>query len=209
MSKTEPVVFLVDDDAGVLKAISRLLRSHGFAVRAFDSAKAFLEQSSLADHGCIVLDVSMPGINGLELQAALVEKACALPIVFLTGRGDIPMSVRAMKQGALDFLTKPAHDEDLLEAIFKAIERDRTQYSTRTELAEIRRRLDTLTPREREVFECVVSGLLNKQTASELGTAEKTIKVHRARVMEKLKVESVAELVRVAERLGITPGINR
>lgn len=200
-----PVVFLVDDDAAVLKALSRLLRAHGRAVRAFSSAAAFLEACDGAAHGCLILDVSMPELDGLELQAALAARGCNLPIIFLTGRGDIPISVRAMKQGAADFLTKPARDEDLLAAVDAAIRRDQQLRETRVERAEMQKRMATLTPREREVFECVVSGMLNKQTASELGTVEKTIKVHRAHVMEKMQVESVADLVRIAERAGIQP----
>ena len=203
MSTAEPTVFVVDDDPAVLKSLSRLLRSARLDVATFSSPREFLERHDLSTPGCIVLDVAMPGLNGLELQEALTAKGSELPIIFLTGHGDIPMSVQAMKRGALDFLTKPVHDEDLLKAVHVAIEKDRLQRQTRAEVTEIQQRLATLTPREREVMEHVISGQLNKQTAADLGTVEKTIKVHRARVMEKMQVQSLAELVRLAERAGI------
>ena len=198
-----PTVFVVDDDPAVLKSLSRLLRSARLDVATFSSPRQYLEQHDPCAPGCLVLDLAMPGLNGLELQKTLAAKSSALPIIFLTGHGDIPMSVQAMKRGALDFLTKPVNDDDLLRAIHLAIEKDRLLRQTRAEVAEIEQRLATLTPREREVLEHVISGQLNKQTAAELGTVEKTIKVHRARVMEKMKVQSVAELVRLAERVGI------
>ena len=197
------IVFVVDDDPAVLKSLSRLLRSARLDVATFSSPREFLERHDPSAPGCCVLDVAMPGLNGLELQEALTAKGSELPIIFLTGHGDIPMSVQAMKRGALDFLTKPVHDEDLLKAVYVAIEKDRLQRQTRAEVTEIQQRLATLTPREREVMEHVISGQLNKQTAADLGTVEKTIKVHRARVMEKMKVQSLAELVRLAERAGI------
>ena len=203
MPALPPTVFVVDDDAAVLKSLSRLLRSARLNVAAFGSPQEFLEQHDSHAPGCLVLDVAMPGLNGLELQAALTEKGSAVPIVFLTGHGDIPMSVQAMKRGALDFLTKPVNDDDLLKAIRVAIAKDCVQRQQRAEVAEIQQRLATLTPREREVMEHVIAGQLNKQTAADLGTVEKTIKVHRARVMEKMKVQSVAELVRLAERVGM------
>ncbi|MGZ8842916.1 MAG: response regulator transcription factor, partial [Pyrinomonadaceae bacterium] len=168
----------------------------------FSSPSEFLEQHNPRAAGCLVLDVAMPGLNGLELQEALRAKGNWIPIIFLTGRGDIAMSVQAMKRGALDFLTKPVDDEKLLKAIGTALKQDRTQRRSRAELDDIKERLATLTPREREVLSHVVSGQLNKQIANDLGTVEKTIKVHRARVMEKMKVNSVAELVRLTERLG-------
>jgi len=198
-----PTVFVVDDDPAVLKSLSRLLRSARLDVATFSSPREFLERHDRCAPGCLVLDVAMPGLNGLELQEALAAKGSELPIIFLTGHGDIPMSVQAMKRGALDFLTKPVNDEDLLKAVHVAIEKDRLQRQTRAEVAEIEQRLATLTPREREVLEHVISGQLNKQTAADLGTVEKTIKVHRARVMEKMKVQSVAELVHLTERAGI------
>jgi len=202
MNDISPIVFVVDDDRDVLKSLARVLRSAGLAVTTFSSPSDFLEQHDPRVAGCLVLDVAMPGLNGLELQQALTAKGSAIPIIFLTGRGDIPMSVQAMKGGAVDFLTKPIHDEDLLKAVHIALEKDRIERLSRAELDEIQERLATLTPREREVLTHVVSGQLNKQIANDLGTVEKTIKVHRARVMEKMKVNSVAELVRLTERLG-------
>lgn len=203
MRQATETVFLVDDDPALLKALSRLLRSAGFQVEAFASASDFLCRHDPEVPGCLVLDVSMPELSGLELQRALVTLGCERATVFLTGHGDIPMSVQAMKQGAVDFLTKPVDERLLLEAIRAAVEEDRVARSKRAELAEIHRRLAALTPRERQVLGLVVSGKLNKQIAAELGTVEKTIKVHRAHIMEKLKVRSVAALVRLAERAGI------
>ena len=203
MPSLPPTVFIVDDDPAVLKSLARLLRSARLDVATFSSPREFLERHDPSASGCLVLDVAMPGLNGLELQEALTTKGSELPIIFLTGHGDIPMSVQAMKRGALDFLTKPVNDEDLLQAVHVAIDKDCLQRQTRAEVTEIQQRLATLTPREREVMEHVISGQLNKQTAADLGTVEKTIKVHRARVMEKMKVQSVAELVRLAERVGI------
>ncbi len=201
MSDVEPTVFIVDDDPAVLKSLSRLLRATRFTVVTFGSPQEFLEQHNPHIPGCLVLDVAMPGLNGLELQEALRVKGSAIPIIFLTGHGDIPMSVQAMKGGALDFLTKPVRDEDLLKAVEAALEKDRIERQSRAELDDIEKRLATLTPREREVLTHVVSGQLNKQIAYDLGTVEQTVKVHRARVMEKMKVNSVAELVRLTERL--------
>jgi FixJ family two-component response regulator len=198
-----PTVFVIDDDRAVLKSLSYLLRSAGLAVVTFSSAHEFLESYDPELPGCLVLDISMPELNGLELQQALIASGHEPIIIFLTGRGDIPMSVRAMKGGALDFLTKPVNDEDLLTAIHVAIEKDSLQRRARAEVAEIRKLLAKLTPREHEVLEHLITGQLNKQIAGDLGTAEKTIKVHRARVLEKMKVQSVAELVHLAERAGI------
>jgi FixJ family two-component response regulator len=203
MNHSPATVFVVDDDPAVLKSLSRLLRSARMEVATFNSPREFLERHNPRAPGCLVLDVAMPGLNGLELQKALAAEDSTLPIVFLTGHGDIPMSVQAMKRGAIDFLTKPVNDEDLLEAIRVALETDRLSRQARAELDDIRRRLDTLTPREREVMEHVVSGQLNKQIAADLGTGEQNIKVHRARVMEKMGVVSLADLVRAAERLGV------
>jgi FixJ family two-component response regulator len=204
-SSPVPTVFVVDDDPAVRKSLSRLLRSAGLEVATFGSALGFLECHDPRAPGCLLLDMAMPGLNGLELQATLAAKGSAIPIVFLTGHGDVPTSVRAMKNGALDFLTKPVNDEDLLKAIRAAFERDAAARQARALLDDILQRLATLTPREHEVFVHVVSGQLNKQIAGDLGTAEKTIKVHRARVMEKMRVPSVADLVRLAERAGIAP----
>ncbi len=198
-----PTVFIVDDEAPVRKALSRLLRAAGFVVAAFASPGEFLAQHDLHKPGCLVLDLIMPGINGMELQRALARKGSVLPIIFLTGHGDIPKSVQAMKSGALDFLTKPVNDENLLASIRVAIEKDRVARREQAELRDIRARLATLTPREREVLDHVVTGKLNKQIADDLAVVEKTIKVHRAHVMEKMKVRSVAELVRLTERSGI------
>src|SRR5881394_755578 len=198
-----PTVFIVDDEAPVRKALSRLLRAAGFVVAAFASPGEFLAQHDLHKPGCLVLDLMMPGINGMELQRALARKGSVLPIIFLTGHGDIPKSVQAMNSGALDFLTKPVNDENLLASIRVAIEKDRVARREQAELRDIRARLATLTPREREVLDHVVTGKQNKQIADDLGVVEKTIKVHRARVMEKMKVQSVAELVRLVERSGI------
>jgi FixJ family two-component response regulator len=198
-----PTVFIVDDEAPVRKALSRLLRAAGFVVAAFASPGEFLAQHDLHKPGCLVLDLMMPGIDGIELQRALARKGSVLPIIFLTGHGDIPKSVQAMKSGALDFLTKPVNDENLLASIRAAIKRDSVARREQAELFEIRARLALLTPREQEVLDHVVTGKLNKQIADDLGVVEKTIKVHRARVMEKMKVQSVAELVRLVERSGI------
>ena len=203
MTAPSPTVFVVDDYAPVRRSISRLLRAAGFAVAAFASAEEFLAQYDPQTLGCLVLDLTMPTLNGLELQRILAKAGSILPIIFLTGTADIPKSVQAMKQGASDFLTKPVNDEDLLAAVRVAIEKNRARRRDEEELSEIRARLATLTPREREVLEYVVAGKLNKQIAGELGTVEQTVKVHRAHVMQKMRVQSVAELVRLAERCGI------
>jgi FixJ family two-component response regulator len=202
MNAISPIVFVVDDDLDVLMSLARVLRSAGLEVATFSSPSEFLEQHAPRAAGCLVLDVEMPGLNGLELQGALKAKGSKIPIIFLTGRGDIPMSVHAMKGGASDFLTKPVHDGDLLKAVHIALEKDRIERQSRAEMNDIQERLATLTPREREVLNHVVTGQLNKQIALDLGTVEQTIKVHRARVMEKMRVNSVAELVRLTERLG-------
>jgi len=199
----DPTVFVVDDYTPGRKSISRLLHAAGFVVAAFASAQEFLAQYDPAARGCLVLDLAMPDVSGLELQSILAEKGSFLPIVFLTAHGDVSTSVQAMKHGAVDFLTKPVNDEDLLAAVRVAMEKDRVLRREQTELCEIRERLATLTPREREVLEYVVAGRLNKQIASDLGTVEQTVKVHRAHVMQKMKVHSVAELVRLTERCGV------
>ena len=200
---SSPTVFVVDDYAPGRRSISRLLRAAGFVVAVFASAQDFLAQYDPGVWGCLVLDLAMPAVSGLELQGILAEKGSLLPIIFLTAHGDIPKSVGAMKQGASDFLTKPVNDEDLLAAVRVAVEKDRAIRQEQAELSEIRERLVTLTPREREVLDYVISGKLNKQIARDLGTVEQTIKVHRAHVMQKMKVQSVAELVRLTERCGI------
>jgi FixJ family two-component response regulator len=197
-------VFLVDDDASVLKALSRLLRTRGYQVQSFASSGAFLAEHDVSIPGCAVLDVSMPGLDGLELQRALTTGGSRRPVIFLTGKGDIPTSVRAMRAGAIDFLTKPVREGDLLDAIARAEKDDSSTRNRNAELNSINARLARLTPREREVMIHVITGRLNKQIAGDLGTVEKTIKVHRGRVMEKMGVRSVADLVRLAEKVGIS-----
>ena len=198
-----PTVFVVDDYAPGRRSISRLLRAAGFVVASFASAQDFLAQYDASVWGCLVLDLAMPAITGLELQSILAEKGSLLPIIFLTAHGDISKSVEAMKRGASDFLTRPVNDEDLLAAVRVAIEKGSALRKKQAELSEIRTRLATLTPREREVLECVVAGKLNKEIAGDLGTVEQTIKIHRAHLMQKMRVRSVAELVRLTQRCGI------
>jgi FixJ family two-component response regulator len=198
-----PTVFVVDDDASIRGALARLLHSAGYQTETFASAEGFLAQSRFDAPACILLDVRMPGLNGLELQQALAAADRQLPIVFITGHGDVPMSVRAMKAGAEDFLPKPFDDEELLKAVAQALNKSQREQNERTEVAEIRKRLSSLTPREREVLCHVVAGQLNKQIASDLRIAEKTIKVHRARVMEKMGASSLAGLVAMTARIGI------
>jgi FixJ family two-component response regulator len=208
MTARNPTVFVVDDYAPVRRSISRLLRAAGFAVVAFASAEEFLAQYDPGVWGCLVLDVAMQNLNGFELQNILANTGSLLPIVFLTGEGDIPKTVRAMKHGASNFLTKPVDEEDLLAAVRAAIDKHRALRRQQVELSEIRERLATLTPREREVLDYVVAGKLNKQIAGDLGTVEQTVKVHRARVMQKMRVQSVAELVRLTERCRINGSVN-
>jgi len=199
-----PNVFLVDDDPSVRRALARLIKSAGHQVQTFASAQEFLGTSAGGEEAaCLVLDVRMPGLTGIELQRELQTLNRNVPIVFMTGHGNIPMSVQAMKAGAVDFLPKPVKDTDLLRAIEQALARAVRDRAERNELEDVRERVERLTPREREVMVLVVRGLLNKQIAFELGTVEKTIKVHRARVMEKMQVDSLADLVRLAEKVGI------
>ena len=198
-------VYLVDDDPGVLKALSRLLRARGYEVKPYFSPQLFLEEHDVAVPGCAILDVSMPGLDGLELQRALTAAGGShRPVVFVTGKGDIPTSVRAMKAGAIDFLTKPVKDKDLFEAVSRAEALDAESRRIHSELESMQAKVRTLTPREREVLTHVVAGRLNKQIAGDLGTAEKTIKVHRSRMMEKLGIRMVADLVRMAEKLNLS-----
>lgn len=197
-------VYLVDDDVGVLKALSRLLRAGGYEVKSYARPQEFLDQHDPAIPGCAVLDVAMPSLDGLELQQALTAGGSYRPIIFITGKGDVPTSVRAMKAGAVDFLTKPMKDTDLLEAIRRAQNREAEVRQRSSELESIEAKIRTLTPREREVLSHVVAGRLNKQIAGDLGTVEKTIKVHRSRMMEKLGVRTVADLVRLAEKAQIS-----
>jgi FixJ family two-component response regulator len=201
-STPQPVVCVVDDDESVRASLRRLLASVGFAVEVFPSARAFLDTHVSSTPGCLVLDVGLPDLSGLELQRELAARDEPLPIVFLTGQGDIPMSVRAMKAGAVEFLTKPFRENDLLVAIREAIERDRIARAERDEVAELRSRYESLTARERDVLAGVVAGLLNKQIAAEFGTSETTVKEQRAQVMAKMRAGSVAELVRLVTRLG-------
>jgi FixJ family two-component response regulator len=203
MTQSGATVFLVDDDAGVVKALTRLLRAAGHEVRSFTSPQGFLARHDPSIPGCAVFDVAMPGLDGLQLQAALSAGGIERPVIFVTGVGDIPMSVRAMKAGAIDFLSKPVDHKQLLAAIAQAIEIDATARRRHMELVAIRQRLAMLTPREREVMAHVVAGRLNKQIAHDLGTVEKTIKVHRGRMMGKLGVRTVADLVRLAAQAGI------
>jgi RNA polymerase sigma factor (sigma-70 family) len=199
------MVFIIDDDASVRRALARLLRSVGYAFECFPSARAFLARSPAASPSCVVLDFRMPGLNGLELQNALAAAGRDESIIFITGHGDIPTCANAMKAGAIDFLPKPFRDEDLLTAIARSLERSKRLFREHAERTKIRALIDRLTPREREVLELVIVGKLNKQIAAELGASEKTIKVHRGRVMQKMQVFSVAELVRLTENLGIHP----
>ena len=198
---TESIVYVIDDDPSVRDAIKSLIRSVGMRVETFGSAQEFMAGSRPDAPACLVLDVRMPGLSGLDLQRELSDAGIRIPIIFITGHGDIPMSVRAMKAGAIEFLTKPFRDQDLLDAISEAIERDRAMRQQEAGVADLRSRFERLTLREREVMELVVAGLLNKQIAIRLGISEITVKLHRHQVMEKMQADSLAELVRMSERL--------
>ena len=204
MTEEMGTVFVVDDDSSVRGGLGRLLKSVGLAVETFASAREFLERGRAEGPACLVLDVRLPELSGLDLQAELARAGVAIPIIFITGHGNVPISVRAMKAGAADFMEKPVDEQELLDAVHRALERDRRVRQEQAEVAELRLRLESLTPREREVLAHVVAGRLNKQIAAELGTSEKTVKVHRARVMEKMKVSSLAELARLAEKLDLS-----
>jgi len=205
MGQEEPTVFVVDDDHSVLRSLQRLLRSAGWATEAFDSAEEFLRVRDPAAHGCVILDLAMPGLDGLAVQERLIDEGMPLPIIFLTGRSDPPTIVRAMRAGATNFLTKPIDGEQLLASVAEAVQADRAFRRDNADLIDGRQRLATLTARERQVLDRVVAGRLNKQTADELGTALKTIKVHRARMMSKMNVKSLAQLARLVERMGVLP----
>ena len=205
MPETQAVVFVVDDDVSVREALQRLVRSAGLKVEAFASAEEFLNRARPDEPSCLVLDVRLPDLSGLDLQQRMIEANNEMPIVFITGHGDIPTTVRAMKAGAVEFLTKPLVEGDLLASIGSALARDRASRDHYAETAELRTRHASLTPREQEVMAWVVTGLLNKQIAGELGISEETVKVHRGQVMRKMNADSVAALVRMSERLGIPP----
>jgi FixJ family two-component response regulator len=205
MSEPIPVVFVVDDDPSVRAALQSLFRSVGLEVRAFGSPQEFLNAPAAESPACLVLDVRLPGISGLELQDQLVGHDAALPIVVVTGHGDIPMTVRAMRAGAVDFLSKPFRDQDLLDAVQRALDHSRVLRQQQVAIADLQARFGALTPREREVMGLVVAGLLNKQIAYDLGISEVTVKIHRGQAMQKMRADSVADLVRMADRLGIRP----
>ena len=201
MSALDSVVYVVDDDVSSRQSLEFLIKASGYTVRAFSSSKEFLASPRPEIPACLVLDVRMPGLTGLEFQDELARRNVRIPIIFMTGHGDIPMSVQAMKAGAVEFLTKPFSEDSMLKAITLAIDRDRLAHRERLEMAELQRRHARLTPREREVMARVVTGLLNKQVAAELGASEKTIKAHRAKVMQKMEAASLADLVRMSEKL--------
>ncbi len=203
LNHKDPKVFVVDDDDSIRKSLVRLIRSAGFQAETFSSADEFISQEAYEGPCCLILDVRIPGMSGLDLQQKLNRMEVSLPIIFITGHGDVPMSVKAMKAGAIDFLPKPFNDQELLDIISRAFEKSKQIRKELLEISSIKKKINTLTPRQYEVFTLVVSGMLNKQIAYKLGISEKTVKVHRARVMEKMGVEYLADLVRLAVRMGI------
>jgi FixJ family two-component response regulator len=203
MKKADQVVFVIDDDPSIRMAIKELIEAVGISCQTFESGQELLNATLPDVPGCLVLDVRLPGLSGLNLQRELKARGINIPIIFITGHGDIPMTVQAMKAGAVEFLTKPFRDQDLLDAIEQALERDRLARQEFTEIRELRQRSEALTPRELEVMRLVVSGLLNKQIAAELGISEKTVNVHRAQVMQKMHADSLADLVRMSEKRGL------
>jgi len=205
MKDIKPVVFIVDDDSSVRRSLERLVRSVGLTAKSFASAKEFLQSGHGKETGCLVLDMRMPEVSGLELQEKMTRAGILLPIIFISGHATVPMSVRAMKAGALDFLQKPFDEQDLLEAVYRALDRCRQAREEHHEMETLRVRVRSLTPKEYEVFTCVITGMPNKNIADRLATAEKTVKVHRAAIMKKMGAESVAALVRMAEKAGIHP----
>jgi len=202
MSAPESIVIVVDDDPSVCRSTVRLIQSAGYKVKAFTSGHEFLKQPPPEEPACLVLDLRMPGLSGIDVQRGLIESEIRIPIIFITAHGDIPTTVRAMKAGAVEFLTKPFRSRDLLEAVHSAIDRDRSARAERSEIDDLRLRYEQLTPREREVMSLITAGLLNKQAADKIATTERTIKFHRAHIMRKMKAESLASLVRMAEKLG-------
>ena len=204
MTEKDAIVFVVDDDAPIRESLKNLIRSVGLHVDTFASGQDFLKAKRPDIPGCLVLDVRLKGLSGLDLQKRMAEANIDIPIIFMTGHGDIPMTVQAMKAGAVEFLTKPFRDQELLDAINQALERDRKRRQERAKVADLHERYDSLTPREREVMGRVVAGLLNKQIAGELGTSETTVKIHRHQVMEKMDADSLADLVRMADKLGLS-----
>ena len=205
MNEEGPTIFIIDDDASVRKSLARLLGSHGLTVETFASAEQFLGREAYGGNGCIILDVRMPGLSGIALRDELMRTDCRMPIIFITGHGDIPMSMDAMKKGAYDFLAKPFEEAQLMDAVHGALEKNAQDRASRVEAETVKNLTDRLTPREKEVLPYIIAGFLNKQIAFKLSIAEKTVKVHRGHIMEKLGVDSVAELVRFAEKANIKP----